>query len=202
MVMKMAKQLSISVLITSTLFLSGSYARDETYNKFGFSFHYPEDQQLVEKGTPLYGKKPSYRAGNIWIGSDLKTKPLVLIAWFPARDEEDPKDIVKILDAAIRARKQDHDVYLGKILQSNQSGHKIYITRFITVGKEGYLLNVTCGYHCDVSKRIFHITSSAPWKNPTIVYGSNGAGPQWPDLNKDPSYIAYENLAKSFRCHQ
>ncbi|MGD2125754.1 MAG: hypothetical protein PVG99_06710 [Desulfobacteraceae bacterium] len=197
---------AFAVGIAGALFLEGcSGSEVETYNKFEFSFEYPGKVDVVERGTPLFGKKASHEAGNLRIGttSDLtdgKVEAIFMVAWFPAQ-QADRAEVMKIVGAALKGRQQGHDLHLGGKVELDQEGHRVWGARFCTQGKEGILLNVAGAWYCDVSKRIFHLTSAARWENPTFIMSGSGAGPEWPDAKKDSSFKAYEKLLRSFHCH-
>lgn len=173
-----------------------------TYRRVGLSFKYPKGQEITEKGVPLYGEKPSKEAGSIWIKSDPKTNPVILVSWLPNK-KRDYKLIAKLMGVSIKARKPNHDIHIEQKMRELKLGnHRLLLQRFCTQGREGILLNISTGWFCDQSKRIFKITVSAPWKKPTFVVHSVGNPvPDWPPVKSDPSFIAFQEIVNAFTCH-
>jgi len=173
----------------------------ETYQKFGLSFRCPKDQKITERSHPLYGDKPTNKIGGIWIKSDPKTDPVILVSWLPGK-KADYEEIAKLMGVAIKARKQNHEIHLEKKMRELKlRNHRLLVQRYCTQGKEGILLNVVAGWICDHSSRVYQITVAAPWKKPTFVYSSDGPALDWPSVENDPSFIALHELIKSFNCH-
>jgi len=190
------------MLISFAMILSYACNNSETYKRFGVSFKCPKGQNITEKAVPLYGDKPSKEAGSIWIKSDPSTNPAILISWLPCK-KKDYRLIAKLMGVNIKARKPNHDVYIEKIMRELKLvNHRLLLQRFCTQGREGSLLNVNTGWFCEKTNRIFQIDVSAPWKDPTLVVHSLGNPiPDWPRLEKDPSYLAFQKIAESFNCH-
>jgi hypothetical protein len=172
------------------------------YERYGVSFKFPKGQNIIEKAVPLYGDKPSKEAGSILIKSDPSTSPVILISWLPSK-ERDYKFIAELMGVGIKARKQNHDIHVENIMRELKiKNHKILLQRFCTQGEEGILLNVIAGWFCDKTDRIIQIEAATPWENPTFVVHSTGNPiPDWPRLEKDPSFSAYKMIANSFNCH-
>ena len=199
----MKKNMVMGVFVCiSILIIDFSNSIAGTYTKFGISFDYPKDQDILVKGVPLYGKEASKNAGSIWIKSDPKTNPVILISWLPSK-RRDYKYIAKMMGVGIKARKANHDIHLEKRMREMKvEGHLVIVQRFCTQGREGILLNVIAGWYCDQSNRIFQITCSAPWKDPTFIVKSlNNPEPSWPPVKNDTSFVAFKNLINSFTCH-
>ena len=174
----------------------------EKYERYGVSFKFPKSQDIIEKAVPLYGDKPSKEAGSILIKSDPSTSPVILISWLPSK-KRDYRLIAELMGVGIKARKQNHDIHIENIMRELKlKNHKILLQRFCTQGEEGILLNIIAGWFCDKTDRIIQIEAAAPWKNPTFVVHSTGNPiPDWPRLEKDPSFSAYKMIADSFKCH-
>jgi hypothetical protein len=174
----------------------------DTYHRFGLSFKIPEGQKITEKGVPLFGEKPTKEYGSIWIKSDLKTEPLILVSWVPSK-KRDYEIIAKMMGASIKAMKPKHDIHLEKKMRElKKINHRLLLQRVCTQGKEGILLHVVTGWFCDQSSKIYQIHVSAPWKKPTfVVHSLSNPVPDWPSVKNDPSFIAFQQLIKSFICH-
>ena len=194
----------VFILILFTIFLFCACENSQTYDRFGISFKYPKDQTITVKGVPLYGNEASNESGSILIKSDPKTKPVTTISWLPER-QENYKTIAKMMGAFIRAAKLNHEVYLEKTMrESKLKNHKLLLQRYCTSGREGFLLHVIAGWYCGETNRIFQINVSAPWEKPTIIVrGTRVADkmPDWPDLEKDKSYLTLKKITRTFSCH-
>ncbi len=206
---KCLKCLGIMIAIIFILLHTGySKSKLNKYTKFGISFYYPADLKVTEIGAPLYGEKVTKESGVLKIGNieDIftgRSEVYLEILWVPGPKEDTDRSLIqKIGGAYLDGRKKDHDLYPGTAFESEQNSHWLMYSRFCTVGKEGYSLNVIGSWYCDISKRVFMINTSSLWKKPVLITDGSKVQPEWPDLKKDSSAKAYENLLSTFNCHQ
>lgn len=196
----------IVVIVTAVVF-AGCIDEEQvnTYNKFGFSFDYPADMDIVaENGWPPFSEEANEEAGFLYIVK--QGGPVLDIFWFPAEDVN--SSFIWDTEAGyIAGAGKGHNLYLGDGKESKHRGHKVWNARFcIVAGEEWVSLNNIGSWYCDKSKRVFTVRSAAKWDDPQFlmtfkVGGGGGTEPEWPKLKKDPSYKTYKKVIDSFRCH-
>lgn len=197
-----------TVVIVIAVVFAGCVDEEQvnTYNKFGFSFDYPADMDIVaEKGWPPFSEEANEEAGSLFIVK--QGGPVLDIFWFPAEDV-DRSFIWEMQGEYLAGRGKGYNFYLGDGKESKHRGHKVWNARFCIAGEEGVLLNVIGSWYCDRLKRVFTVSSGANWDDPqfsmTFKVGEVGVPktePEWPDLKKDPSYKTYKKIIDSFHCH-
>lgn len=193
------------MIVTAVVF-AGCIDKEQvnTYNKFGFSFDYPADMDIVaENGWSHFSEEANEEAGFLYIVK--QGGPFLDIFWFPAEDV-DRSFIAEMLGGYAGAGK-GYNLYLGDGKESKHRGHKVGNVRFCTVaGEEEVLLNNIGSWYCDKSKRVFTVRSAAKWDDPkfsmTFKVGEVlKTEPKWPNRKKDPSYKTYKKVIDSFHCH-
>lgn len=185
----------IIVIIVVVKILVTSQAN--TFNKFGLSFNYLENMEVEEKGVSLYSEEATEEAGSVLI-----RKPGVCLEvfWLPMEDA-DHLYIEDLLSAYISGRKEDHNFYLGDVIETEQDDDWALRVRFYTSGEEGILLNIAKSWYCDTSNRVFIVSCGAEWGDPVIITDGSRSMPDWPKFNQDPSYKTYKKVVSSFQCH-
>jgi hypothetical protein len=61
------------------------------------------------------------------------------------------------------------------------------------------ILSVEGAWYCNITKRIFVVSSSAKWKKIGIIITGSTAQFDFPDIGKDPSYKPFIRLLNSFK---
>ena len=96
--------------------------------------------------------------------------------------------------------KSPNALYLGQV-QPVKSGNKNLIQcRFCTKGEGHFiLLSVVGAWYCDLSKRIFIVSSSASWKKFGLITDGSNVRFAFPDLKKDPSYKPFKKVLSTLK---
>lgn len=212
------------VMVVAVVMFAGCVEQVNTYDKFGFSFDYPADMKVEEKGFThfkgevneeagmLYLKKPGHTVEVLWMTGVFDLGDVGDVDFSHLTPTEEDSCMIEIISTYFSNVQRDHTVYLGGSLEhidiESNPDYAVLGLRFVSRGEDGTLLNIIGLLYDESSKRVFTIRSSAMWDDPKFVMvfrvGEKGipkTEPDWPDLKKDPSYKVYKKVISSFRCH-
>jgi hypothetical protein len=166
----------------------------ETYDKFDISFQYPPGMELTEKAVPYYSTKASRDHGVVNL-----RKPgfLISVNWMTPEEgvNVDSSFLGDILDQFIAGASE------GDIMFESERHYTSGVHRPHTVMEQRYALQVqntvnSVGvWWCQQSGRVFLVAVTRDWEGSTHLTDV-------PTEGKDYSWETYDQVRRSFRCHQ
>jgi hypothetical protein len=199
----------IVVIVTAVVF-AGCIDKEQvntynkSYNKFGFSFDYPADMNIVaEEGGSPFREEANEESGVVYCK---KPELAVIIDW-TSMEEADESLLEKGLNAYFTGMSTWTQVDVGNIESRFLGDHMVIQKRFVrnvlhANPNKPTEIGIRGTWWCDKSKRIFAIVSVATWEDPAYVIGDSGKITiEWPNNKKDPSIKPYLTFLESFNCH-
>ncbi len=166
----------------------------ETYNKFDISFQYPPGMALTEKTVPYYGTEASRDHGVI----NLRASGFLIgVNWMTPEEGVyvDSSFLSDILDDFLAGASEGDNMFESErhYISGVHPHHVVMEQRYAL--QEQNTLNSVGVWWCQESGRIFLVAVTRDWEGSTYLTDV-------PTRGQDYSYETYDQVMRSFLCHQ
>jgi hypothetical protein len=189
--------IGVALVILATTFVYGCGKGVETYNKFGFSFDYPADMKVQEKGYPFFSSEANENYGVVYCR---KSDFVICVSWMSSEGMDvDTTHLNKLLDSFLSGQSEGDRIFVAEREESEHMGHILIEQRYVL--DEENTLNSIGTWWCNRSKRIFQVYVKRNWENPVYITTGVKVVADAPAPNDDSSYKTYKKVMNSFHCH-